>query len=321
MFGIRFAKFAPSEYVIQFKNNTIIREGAGLSFFYYAPTSSIVKVPINSFDVPFAFTDISSDFQPITLQGQLTYQITDPAKLVKSMDFGIQANGAYATRDPEQLPERLILATQVAIRADLSQLTMKEALVSSTEICEKVRRRMETSPILGSLGLSLLDLSLVSIKTSPEMTKALESETREALHKRADDAIYERRNASVEQERRIRENELNTEISVEEKQKTIRERKIAADIAIEVERRELIETRVANEQKLADSKAYALDATMRPLKGADWRTVLAVMGGGQLDPNVLMAMAFKEMAENAGKIGELNVNPDFLKTMIRRESK
>ena len=37
----------------------------------------------------------------------------------------------------------------------------------------------------------------------------------------------ERRNASIEQERRVKENELNTEISVEEKKKQIRETEIA----------------------------------------------------------------------------------------------
>jgi hypothetical protein len=31
----------------------------------------------------------------------------------------------------------------------------------------------------------------------------------------------------------------------------------------------------------------------------------------------MIAMAFQEMAENAQKIGELNVSPDLLKSLIR----
>ena len=52
---------------------------------------------------------------------------------------------------------------------------------------------------------------------------ALEAETREKILKESDDAIYLRRNSSVEQERKIKENELNTEIAVENKKKQIKE--------------------------------------------------------------------------------------------------
>ena len=42
MLGVRFIKMPPTTYVLQFKNGQVRREGVGLSFFYYAPTSSIV---------------------------------------------------------------------------------------------------------------------------------------------------------------------------------------------------------------------------------------------------------------------------------------
>ena len=54
------------------------------------------------------------------------------------------------------------------------------------------------------------------------MRRALEAEAREALQRESDEAIYARRNAAVEQERRIKESELNTEIAVQEKQRKIR---------------------------------------------------------------------------------------------------
>ena len=46
--------------------------------------------------------------------------------------------------------------------------------------------------------------------------------TREEILKKADEALYERRNASIEQERRVKENELNTEIAIENKKKQIK---------------------------------------------------------------------------------------------------
>jgi len=54
MLTIRFMKAPPTTYVLQFKNGQVRREGPGLSFFYYAPTSTIVTVPLESADVPFA---------------------------------------------------------------------------------------------------------------------------------------------------------------------------------------------------------------------------------------------------------------------------
>ena len=49
------------------------------------------------------------------------------------------------------------------------------------------------------------------------MGKALEAEYREGLQQRADQAIYARRAAAVEQERRIKENELNTQVLLEQR--------------------------------------------------------------------------------------------------------
>ena len=45
MFGLRFIKAQPTDYVIQFRNGRPLREGAGLSMFYFAPTSSLVLIP------------------------------------------------------------------------------------------------------------------------------------------------------------------------------------------------------------------------------------------------------------------------------------
>jgi hypothetical protein len=149
------------------------------------------------------------------------------------------------------------------------------------------------------------------------MAKALEAEAREALQRRSDDAIYLRRNNAVEQERIIKENELATEIAVEAKRRQVRETQMAAEIAIEEQRTTLIETRVENERKDADSRAYALEATLKPIRTMDWRTLMAVTSGGG-DPRTMIALAFRELAENAQKIGELNITPDLLKSLLSK---
>src|SRR4029079_15158367 len=130
-----------------------------------------------------------------------------------------------------------------------------------------------------------------------------------------DEAIYARRNAAVEQERLIKESELNTEIAVEEKQRQIRETQMAAEIAVEEQRSQLIDRRVENERKDADSRAYTLTETLKPLRGLDWKTLM-MLGGKGADAKAIVALAFQEMAENAQKIGELNVSPDLLRSLI-----
>ena len=51
------------------------------------------------------------------------------------------------------------------------------------------------------------------------------------MFREADEAIYARRNSAVEQERAIKENELNTEIAVENKKRQIRETQMDAERA------------------------------------------------------------------------------------------
>jgi len=149
------------------------------------------------------------------------------------------------------------------------------------------------------------------------MARALEAEARELLQREADEAIYARRNAAVLQERTIKESELNTEIAVEQKKREIREKQMAAEIAVEEARTALITKRVQNDKQDSDSRAYALEATLKPLKDADWKTLMAVSAGGG-DPKMMIALAFRELAENASKIGELNMSPDLLKSLLAK---
>jgi hypothetical protein len=174
---------------------------------------------------------------------------------------------------------------------------------------------LKSSEAVAQLGVEILNLSLLSIRPTPEMAKALEAEAREALQRRSDEAIYARRNNAVEQERRIKESELNTEIVVEEKRRQIRETQMAADIAIEQQRAALTDQRIENDRKEADSRAYALEATLKPVRNVDWRTLMTLSQHGG-DPKTIMALAFQELASNAQKIGELNISPDLLRTLI-----
>jgi regulator of protease activity HflC (stomatin/prohibitin superfamily) len=329
-----YMKVPPTKYVIHYRQGKIKREGAGLSFFYFVPASTIVAVPFASADAPFVFQEVSRDFQPITIQGQLTYRVADPKKLASLLDFSIDRGGRYLSEDPEKLKTRLVHQAQILARSVTQRMTLSEALTRSREIGTEVLSGLKSSENIAALGIEILAVSILSIKATPEMSKALEAEAREALQRRSDEAIYARRNAAVEQERRIKESELNTEIAVEEKQRQIRETKMAADIAIEEKQRQIRETRMAadiaveeqrstllerrtaNDRSDSDARAYGLEAVIKPLRTVDWKTLMMLSDGGA-DPKRLIAMAFQGLAENAAKIGELNVSPDLLESLLK----
>lgn len=319
MATIRFMKAGPTTYVLQFQNGRVRREGSGLSFFYYSPTSTIVTVPLASADVPFAFQESTADFQSVAIQGQLTYRVSEPKKLASLLDFSINPQGTFRSEDWRKLPERLVHTAQTLMRAETQKLALREALTNSGPLSISVLAGLKSSEAVAQLGVEILNLSLLAIRPTPEMAKALEAEAREALQRRSDEAIYARRNNAVEQERRIKESELNTEIAVEEKRRQIRETQMAADIALEQQRGTLMEERIENDRKEADSRAYALEATLKPVRDVDWRTLMTLSRNGA-DPKIMIASAFQEMASNAQKIGELNISPDLLRSLIASTS-
>jgi hypothetical protein len=246
MFGCRYYKAAPTTYVMQFVAGRVKREGTGLSFFYFAPSTTLVAVPIGSTDVPFIFNETTADFQTISLQGHLTYRVAEPEKLSALLDFSIAPSGDYASDDPDKLDLRITHAAQNAVRAEVQSKPLRSVLLEADGIGRRVTAALADSPTLAALGVELLGFTVLALKPMPETSKALEAEARERLLKEADDAIYNRRNNAVEQERKIRENELNTEVAVEAKQREIEETRLSGQIALEDTRRQLVSSEAEN---------------------------------------------------------------------------
>ena len=336
MFGFRFIKVQPTDFVLQVRRGRPIRRGAGLSFFYFAPTSSLVLVPIGSVDVPFIFEEVTKDFQLVTVQGQITYRVADPEKLSGLMNFALLPDRrGYASEDPLKLPQRLINHTRVLTRASLKSLTLREALSRSDTFVTGLEEGLRSAEAVRALGIEVPGLSVFAIRPTPDTARALEAEAREGILREADEAIYARRNAAVEQERGIKENELNTEIAVErkkrqiretqmeaeksvqEKRRELREAEIATQVALEARKQELVTLATANARDEADAKAYALSSVMKAFSQVEPKVLQALSSVG-MDPAHLVALAFKQMAERADRIGQLNVSPDLLRELLAR---
>jgi hypothetical protein len=333
MFGLRFIKAQPTDYVIEFRNGRPVREGAGLSMFYFSPTTSLVVVPTASVNEPFIVEEVTADFQAVTIQGQATYRVAEPRRTAALLNFSLRSNGRYTSDDPQKLSQRLINQVQVAMRAKIQSMTLKDVLGADEELVEEVRAALQQTQTIAALGLEVLGLSILEIKPKPETARALEAEAREALLRRADEAIYARRNAAVEQERAIKENELNTEVAVENKKRQIKEAQMDADRAVRERRRqieqeeitgkirleernsELVGLATANARQEADAKAYGIEAMMKAFTASDAKVLQALASVG-MQPGQLMALAFRDLADNAAKIGQLNVSPDLLREIM-----
>ncbi len=339
MFGIKQIKFDSMTYVLHYQNGNIKREGRGLSFFYFVPTSSIVAIPMGSNDLPFIFNESTNDYQSVSIQGQISYKINNAKTLADVLDFTVDDNGKYKKNDIEKLNQRIINEAQTATSSYIHEIKLKDSIRSAKTIEGKILEGLKSSQAIAMLGIEILGANILAIQATPEMARALETETREKLQQEADQAIYERRNFAVEQERKIKETELNTEIAVEEKQKQIaekkmesqvqkaendrklREMKLEADIAVENQRKLLIEQKTNNDKKEAETQGYVIETTLNPYKNIDWKTLTAL--NNNPDPRFNISLAFRELAENAGKIGNLNISPELLDSILndKRDTK
>ncbi|GAA4833173.1 SPFH domain-containing protein [Algivirga pacifica] len=335
MFGIKYIQFDPTQYVLCYQKGKLKKEGTGLSFFYFAPTTSIAAVPVGSNDLPFIFSETTNDYQTVTIQGQITYKVQNPKQLSELLGFTVDGHGIYKKDDYEKLQQRIINAAQTATATFIHGLGLKETIRSGKEIEQKIQGGLTASESISMLGVEILGVNVIAVRATPEMEKAMETEAREKLQQEADQAIYERRNFAVEQERIIKETELNTQIAVEEKKKQIaekkmeskvqeatndqrlREMKVAADISVENNRKKLIDLKNENDRLEADTRGYTLEATLKPYQNMDWKLLMAL--SGEADAQTHIALAFRELADNADKIGNLNITPDLLQQLIRNE--
>lgn len=335
MLGVKHIKFDSMTHVFYYKNGFLKKEGRGLSFFYFEPNSSIVAIPMGSNDLPFIFQESTNDYQTVIIQGQISYKITKPKILAEVLDFTIDEKGTYKKNDIEKLNQRIINEAQTSTSTFTHNIGLKEATRSAKEIEIRILDGLKSSQAINMLGIEILGANVLVVQATPEMAKALETETRERLQQEADQAIYERRNFAVEQERKIRESELNTEIAVEEKQKQIdekrmesevqrmennrklREMNIEADIAVEQQRKIFIEQKTENDRKEAEVQGFQIEAMLKPYKEMDWRSLTALAGHSDARNNI--ALAFRELAQNAGKIGNLNISPELLESILNNK--
>lgn len=335
MFGIRYFKADSSTYVIRTSGGKVRNQGKALSFFYTAATSSIVAIPVNVQEAPFIFSLQTADYQYVSVQGQVVYRILEPEIIASLLNYTLKKDGlAYVSEDPLRLGDQVVRMVQTIVQARIQASTLRDALGLNQVLVAAIKDGMARSS-LNDLGIGIVSVTIAAISPTPETARALEADARETLLKEADDAIYARRKFAVEQERTIKEAELETELIVQEKEQEIEEARIAnerailrgatetererlaAEIEAESRRAELVELKVANGRQEADLEAYSIVTRMRAFTELPVENLKA-LALANMEPEQLLAMALESLAQNAGKIGEVNIGPEMFGRMLNK---
>ncbi len=307
MLNIGFYKGEPTDYIIKFAAGRAVKEGAGLSFFYLKHSTQIVAVPTISQDAAFVFNEVTRDFQSVTIQGQFTYRATDPRKLAALLNFTVDPlHNKYVSEDPERLRQRITNVIQTEARGEILRRSLEEAIRDAQAIAAVVLKRGHDSGALEALGLEISNIYFLSVRPTPEVAKALEAEYRESLLRKADEAIYSRRAAAVEQERQIKENEQNTAILLEQ------------------QREKLIEQQGKNAQQEAELQGVALEheaeyrarASEREAQAKGKALELELAAYRNLDPRLVAGLALRELGQNAAKVGNLTITSEVLAELL-----
>jgi hypothetical protein len=334
MFGFRFIKTPPTTYLMAYRKGKVVAAGAGLSQFYYAPITTLVAVPVASREESFIFEKATADFQTVTVQGNVSFRIADPVKTAGLLNFALKSDGVnYAAKDPDKLPERVVAVTQVLVQQMIQAMSLGDAIRASGQLAEGVLLGLRGNQEMAAIGIEILGLAILAVKPTPETGRALEARAREAILREADEAVFSRRNAAVENERAIKQSELDTEIAVEQKKRTIRETQMEAeasvrqkknelrkaemesDIAVEDRRQEFVKLNADNTRTMAEAETHRFTAVMQTLQSVDPRIVQALASIG-MQPSQLIAQAFGGIAENAERIGQFNMTPDLLQSLM-----
>ena len=333
---IQYYKADSATYVIKSSRGKVLKKGKGLSFFYDSATTSIATIPVNIQEAPFIFSLQTADFQEIRVQGQISFRVVNPEQLAEMLNFNLKRDGqSYASEDPLKLSDRVVRAAQSIIQNQVQAVSLFKSLRLNQPLIELIKTALPEQPALNELGIALVDVTVAAITPAPETSRALEAEAREAILKEADDAIYARRKSAIEQERTIKDAELQTDLVIQQKEQEIEESRVAnkrtnmraeaetrqerikTDITAEQQRQELVTLNADNAKTNADSEAYAIAVRMEAFKKLPLENLKA-MAMANMDPEQLMAMAFESLAQNAGKIGELTIGADMFGQMMKK---
>jgi regulator of protease activity HflC (stomatin/prohibitin superfamily) len=305
---IRHLRSEPTFHVLRYAKGGLKHEGPGLAFWFRPTSTAVAEVPIDDRELPFLFRVRSADFQEVTVQGVVTFRVAQPRHLARRVDFTIDLKTGHWQQAPlEQVAGLVSQLAQQFVNDELAKLDLKAILAQGVApIRARITQGLQDEPALEQLGLELVAVRVADVSPAADMEKALRQPTREGIQQQADEATFRRRAQAVEKERAIAENELQNRIELSR-----REEELVAQAAAN----ELINAQAEDERDRlhAQRRADEIDVVeAAKLRAERERAEIQ----SQVPPEVLRALAMRQLASQLGQIDHLTVTPDLIAPLL-----
>ena len=305
---VRHVRSNPSAYLLHYRRGKVIRSAAGITFWAWPLSDSVVEIPTDDRDLTLVIHGRSSDYQDVTVQGILTYRTADPVRLAGRVDFSLDlASGTYVSEPITRVEVLLSQLAQEEVLQYLARTPIRELLSDGiARLRQAVDAALAAAPQVPEFGLTVSGVRITGVRPNPDLEKAIEAPTRERIKQESDEAAFARRALAVEKERAIAESEMQSRIELARREQ------------------QLIEQEGANAKRkatdLAESSQIAASAEasrIDTVEGARQRVEANRIEALQNAPgSVLATIAATGFAEHITSITNLQITPDLLSTIV-----
>lgn len=216
LFWMRHLRSEATSHILHYRDGKLYRDGRGLAYWFNPMAAAVAEVPVDDRDLNYSFKGRTRDYQEMTVQGVISYRVTDAKLLAERVDFAIDLERGTHRKQP--LEQIAVLLTGIAQQAGLQIIAsgnLAELMVAGFgALAEGLALALRDNPALVALGIAVENARVDELKPTPELERALQTPTRENLQQRADEATFHRRALAVEKERAISENELQTQVEL-----------------------------------------------------------------------------------------------------------
>lgn len=341
--AVRHFRAEPSSFVLRYRRGRLAQSGQGLSFWFMPMSAGIAEVPVEDREVSFLFHGRSADFQDVAVQGVITFRVTDPAMLAQRVDFSIDIlRGAFLHQPIDRITLILTQLAQQLAQEYITRTAVRDVLAEGYEaIRQRVATGLTADVSITELGLAVTSVRVSSVKPVPDLEKAIEAPTREAIQQQADEAAFGRRALAVEKERAIQENELVNRIELARREEQLidqegrnnrrkaEEAAVAEGVAAEAAaaRDEIMANASASRVKI---QAEAESHQVR-LAGAAQAESLALVEKAHAEglnaqmaayrdvrPAIVFGLALQELGKKLQSIENFSLSPEVLTPLLAR---
>jgi regulator of protease activity HflC (stomatin/prohibitin superfamily) len=318
---VRHLRSESSRHVVLHRGGNKVRSARGASFWFLPMAASVAEVPVDDRELPILFHGMTKDFQPVVVQGGVTWRVADPERLADRVDFTIDlGHGRWVGKPLEQVGGVVTELAQQVANAYLGEVSLAEALADGVDALRtRIAAALAADPGLDGLGVDVTSVRIAAVRADADVERALQTPVREQIQREADKATFDRRAHAVENERAIAENELRNKIELAKREEAlIAQRGVNEQRRLKEEALALrIQAEAAHERTRMQSAAEA--GAIREVEAAKAdgeRGRVAIYR--DLPSDVLLGLAVRELAGKLPDIENLTITPDLLGPALAR---